>query len=131
MPTLQTVEGADLALEKAQNKQVGSRRIRIERAKVNRTLFFAKLNRMMTNLELRKVVEPYGEIESVSIQRDHLTNRSKGFGFVKFKYREDAMDAFAVRFSMCARVCVFLCTLFLLSSSPRTHVLHERQPETH
>jgi len=39
-------------------------------------------------------VEPYGSVESVTIIKNHQTQKSKGCGFVKFIYREDAMDAF-------------------------------------
>jgi hypothetical protein len=42
------------------------------------------------------MVEVFGPVENVTIIKNHQTNKSKGCGFVKFVYREDAMDAFAV-----------------------------------
>lgn len=70
------------------------RRLRVERAKVNRTLFLAKLSVLLTPPELRKIAEVYGEVESVTIIKHHPTNKSKGCGFVKYRYREDAAEAF-------------------------------------
>jgi RNA recognition motif-containing protein len=40
------------------------------------------------------MVEEYGPVESVTIIKNHQTNQSKGCGFVKFIYREDAIEAF-------------------------------------
>lgn len=70
------------------------RRLRIERAKVNRTLFVAKLSVTLLPAELRRMAEVFGEVESVTIIKHHVTNKSKGCGFIKYKYREDAADAF-------------------------------------
>lgn len=42
------------------------------------------------------MAEEYGEVESVSIIKNHHTNKSKGCGFIKFVHREDAQDAFVV-----------------------------------
>jgi len=47
--------------------------------------------------ELRNAAEEYGPVENVTIIKNHQTNKSKGCGFVKFVFREDAMDAFNVR----------------------------------
>ncbi|KAL6071263.1 Flowering time control protein FCA, variant 2 [Balamuthia mandrillaris] len=44
--------------------------------------------------KLREIVEPFGPIESVTIIKNHHTQKSKGCGFVKFEFREDAMEAF-------------------------------------
>jgi RNA recognition motif-containing protein len=44
--------------------------------------------------DLRIMVEEYGPVESVTIIKNHQTNQSKGCGFVKFIYREDAIEAF-------------------------------------
>jgi RNA recognition motif-containing protein len=75
--------------------QIDGRRLRVERAKVNRTLFLAKFSLSLTAPELRKTAEAYGTVESVTIIKHHPSNKSKGCGFVKYQYREDAADAFA------------------------------------
>lgn len=86
-------EDATNALQNS-TKPLDGRRLRIEKAKVNRTLFIAKLDRSLTNSQLREIAEEYGQVESVSIIKNHQTNKSKGCGFIKYVYREDAMDAF-------------------------------------
>jgi hypothetical protein len=45
----QKVEEADKAMSMAQTCTLDGRKLRIEKAKVNRTLFVAKLNHLMTN----------------------------------------------------------------------------------
>lgn len=49
---------------------------------------------------LREQAQKFGPVESVTIIKNHQTNKSKGCGFVKYCYREDAMDAFVVCASM-------------------------------
>lgn len=85
---------ADAALQAEELHQVDGRRLRVERAKVNRTLFVAKFSLALLPAELRKLAESFGEVESVTIIKHHVTNKSKGCGFIKYKYREDAADAF-------------------------------------
>lgn len=85
---------ADAALQAEELHQVDGRRLRVERAKVNRTLFVAKFSLSLLPAELRKLAESFGEVESVTIIKHHVTNKSKGCGFVKYRYREDAADAF-------------------------------------
>lgn len=86
------VDDANEALKS--NKLFDGKRLRVERAKVNRTLFIAKLSRNTTNSGLREQAQKFGPVESVTIIKNHQTNKSKGCGFVKYAYREDAMDAF-------------------------------------
>eukprot|EP01113_Clastostelium_recurvatum_P044055 TRINITY_DN7391_c0_g1_i5.p1 TRINITY_DN7391_c0_g1~~TRINITY_DN7391_c0_g1_i5.p1 ORF type:complete len:516 (-),score=22.36 TRINITY_DN7391_c0_g1_i5:71-1618(-) len=88
----QDIDAASEALRST--KLFDGRRIRMERAKVNRTLFLAKMNRSMTAQDIREALAPYGNIESVTIIKNHQTNRSKGCAFVKFQFREDALSAF-------------------------------------
>eukprot|EP00698_Gefionella_okellyi_P007458 TRINITY_DN1825_c0_g1_i1.p1 TRINITY_DN1825_c0_g1~~TRINITY_DN1825_c0_g1_i1.p1 ORF type:complete len:223 (+),score=16.90 TRINITY_DN1825_c0_g1_i1:711-1379(+) len=45
--------------------------------------------------ELQEVCAQYGTLESVSIIKNKETGLSKGCGFVKYEYREDALKAFA------------------------------------
>ena len=44
-------------------------------------------------LTLRKLFETVGEVQSCCVIRDVSTNKSRGFGFVKFKSTERAEDA--------------------------------------
>jgi RNA recognition motif-containing protein len=89
------VEQANEALIATHGQILDGRRLRVEKARVNRTLFIAKIDRGFTNTQVREVCEEFGPVESVTIIRNHFTNQSKGCGFVKYKYREDAMEAFA------------------------------------
>jgi RNA recognition motif-containing protein len=45
---------------------------------------------------LREAVECYGPVEIVTVIKNHQTQKSKGCGFVKFVFREDAMAAYLV-----------------------------------
>eukprot|EP01029_Cantina_marsupialis_P023768 TRINITY_DN598_c0_g1_i2.p1 TRINITY_DN598_c0_g1~~TRINITY_DN598_c0_g1_i2.p1 ORF type:complete len:144 (-),score=18.75 TRINITY_DN598_c0_g1_i2:101-496(-) len=42
---------------------------------------------------LREAFEKYGTIGDVFVPRDNYTMRNRGFGFVRFKNKEDAEDA--------------------------------------
>ncbi|KAJ4455630.1 putative RNA-binding protein msa1 [Paratrimastix pyriformis] len=89
--------GAEAALKDPESRivpELGSQRIRIEKARMHRTLFLAKLGRQVQAQELKAQLEQFGPVESVLILKDHKTNLSKGCGFVKFLYREDAVSAF-------------------------------------
>ena len=44
--------------------------------------------------QLRETAEAYGPVDNVALIKNHQTNKSKGCGFVKFVYREDATNAF-------------------------------------
>jgi len=47
----------------------------------------------MDSTLLSKIFSPYGEIVSCKVVKDHKTGLSKGYGFVKFKTKEQAMKA--------------------------------------
>ncbi|CAL4125421.1 unnamed protein product [Meganyctiphanes norvegica] len=49
-----------------------------------RKLFVAQLNFDTTEDKLREYFEKYGELEDVRINRDQMTGKSKGYGFVTF-----------------------------------------------
>jgi len=74
---------------------IDNRKVRVERAKVNRTLFVTRLSQQINEKQLREIAEEYGVVEEVTIIKNFLTNRSKGCGYIKYTYREDAADAFA------------------------------------
>lgn len=93
---LQNVENAKKALEDATDKILDSRHIRVEQARVNRTLFIAKFDKELTKEGFRDMVEVYGKADEVSLLHNFQTGKSRGCGFVKYKYREDAIRGFTV-----------------------------------
>ncbi|KAJ3195908.1 hypothetical protein HK101_010665, partial [Irineochytrium annulatum] len=90
----QSVDDAKRALVEAHNTVVDNRHIRVEQARVNRTLFIAKFPRIHTEATIREILERHGPVEDLTILQNYQTGRSKGCGFVKYAYREDAIRAF-------------------------------------
>lgn len=90
----QKPEEAQVALVEAPNTVIDNRHIRVEQAKVNRTLFIAKLPRAMQERELRKVCEKFGPVEDINLLKNYDSGKSKGCAFVKFAFREDAIRAY-------------------------------------
>ncbi|KAI8823269.1 hypothetical protein BJ741DRAFT_634443 [Chytriomyces cf. hyalinus JEL632] len=84
---------AQVALARAHNTLIHGRYIRVEQAKVNRTLFIAKVKGIPVE-ELKSRLEAFGPVEDINLLHNHHTNRSKGCGFVKFRLRDDAIKAF-------------------------------------
>ncbi|RIA85788.1 hypothetical protein C1645_741312 [Glomus cerebriforme] len=82
------------ALVEAHNTVIEGRHIRVEQARVNRTLFIGRLNRSMSEEDIRKLLEPYGATEDIHLLRTYSTGKSKGCAFVKFCYRDDAIRAY-------------------------------------
>ncbi|KAL2917132.1 hypothetical protein HK105_203196 [Polyrhizophydium stewartii] len=89
------VADAQRALVEANHTVVDGRHIRIEQAKVNRTLYVARCGDCVAEDEIRAVLETFGPIEEMSVLHDTETGLTKGCGFVKFCFREDAIAAFA------------------------------------
>lgn len=56
-------------------------------------LFIFHLPNSMTNLELEKLFQPYGDLISITIVADKVTGRSKGYGFVSYQDRASADKA--------------------------------------
>ncbi|CAM2007735.1 RNA recognition motif domain-containing protein [Acanthopleuribacter pedis] len=56
-------------------------------------LFVGNLSWNTGEVELREATEVYGNVEDVHIVTDRETGRSRGFGFVKFTERDQALDA--------------------------------------
>lgn len=75
---------------------MGKYQLRTERAKTQMTLFFAKMGCSVTLQQFREECEKVGKVEDASIMFDRETKRSKGCGFVKFVYRDDAVRCFNV-----------------------------------
>ena len=56
-------------------------------------LFVGGLSWGMTDADLLKAFEPFGEITEAKVITDRDTGRSRGFGFVTFSQDEDAKTA--------------------------------------
>jgi RNA recognition motif-containing protein len=56
-------------------------------------LFVGGLSWGITDAELQKAFEPFGEIKEAKVITDRDTGRSRGFGFVTFTRDEDAATA--------------------------------------
>ncbi|KAJ3253876.1 hypothetical protein HK103_007676 [Boothiomyces macroporosus] len=82
-------QDADRAFVEAAGTVLHGRKIRIEKAKVNRTIYASRI-KDMNEEQLRSVFEQFGEIEDLQVLRDYATGDSKGSVFVKYCYREDA-----------------------------------------
>ncbi|KAH6564580.1 hypothetical protein BASA62_007804 [Batrachochytrium salamandrivorans] len=91
------VEDAQRALVEANNTIIDGRHIRIEQAKVNRTLFVSKINSTLTESEVLEIAAQHGPIESLTVASSSTTNTetSGSTAHIKYRYREDAVDAFA------------------------------------
>lgn len=98
------VEEARRALKEAANTPVSGRPIRIEQARVNRTLFVAKYSRLMNDQRLRALFAQFGPLEGFTILQNYETGKPRDCGFVKYKYREDATRAFMQLRSMNLRI---------------------------
>ncbi|KAF0368603.1 RNA-binding domain-containing protein [Gigaspora margarita] len=90
----ESIEDAQRALTEAHNSIVDGRHIRVEKAKVNRTLLIGRFSRDMKEDDITKFLEPYGATEDIHILKDFRTGQSRGCAFVKFCYREDAISAY-------------------------------------
>lgn len=56
-------------------------------------LFVGSVARNMTEQDVRQIFEPYGKIEEVVVLKDPGTKQSRGCAFVKFAYKEQALQA--------------------------------------
>lgn len=56
-------------------------------------IYVGSLSYDVTEEELKKVFEAYGEVESVKVIKDYYTGKSKGFGFVEMPERASAESA--------------------------------------
>ncbi|KAF9335476.1 hypothetical protein BG006_011405 [Podila minutissima] len=92
------VPHAQRAMAEAQNSVVDGRHIRIEQARVHRTLYILRIARSTSQEEISDVLKEYGPLEEVSIYYDPGPPRSRRYAFARFAYREDAIRAY-----MCLR----------------------------
>jgi len=56
-------------------------------------IYVGNLSYDMTEENLRKAFETFGEVNTASIIKDQYTGQSKGFGFVEMADRSKAMEA--------------------------------------
>jgi cold-inducible RNA-binding protein len=56
-------------------------------------IYVGNLSFEVTEEDLQKAFEGFGQIESVKIIKDNYTGRSKGFGFVEMSNNADAQSA--------------------------------------
>jgi len=56
-------------------------------------IYISNLSYRLKDEDLRSVFEEYGEVSSAKIIMDHMTGRSKGFGFVEMPDSEAAAKA--------------------------------------
>ncbi|KNE70459.1 hypothetical protein AMAG_14586 [Allomyces macrogynus ATCC 38327] len=90
----ENVDDARAALDESHDTIIDGRHIRVEQARVNRTLFLAKLPKTLSDDALQKYLERWGRVEDVTLLTNQTTGKSKGCGFAKFRYREDAIRAY-------------------------------------
>jgi RNA recognition motif-containing protein len=56
-------------------------------------LYVGNLSREVTEDELRKAFEAFGQVTSVNIIKDRYSNESRGFGFVEMATKSEAQAA--------------------------------------
>ncbi|ORZ37192.1 hypothetical protein BCR44DRAFT_1041446 [Catenaria anguillulae PL171] len=88
------VADAQRAIEESHDTVVDGRHVRVEAARVNRTLFLSKLPKTMSDDILHQFMSKWGKVEDVTLVMNQLTGRPKGCAFAKFRYREDAIRAY-------------------------------------
>jgi RNA recognition motif-containing protein len=58
-------------------------------------MYVSNLGFHVTEDDLRKLFEPFGQVESAKVIADRETGRSRGFGFVKMDVDDEANKAMA------------------------------------
>ena len=56
-------------------------------------IYVGNLSYDVTDDDLRKAFEKFGQVESVTAIKDNYTGKSKGFGFVEMPTHDEAMAA--------------------------------------
>lgn len=86
---------AKSALIQGHQRILDGRPVRVEQARVNRTLFVTRYDRNMSEHQLRAELETFGHIEELKFLRNAVTGKSKGCAFIRYHFREDAIKAFS------------------------------------
>lgn len=58
-----------------------------------RTIYVGNLPDEITTNDLYAFFNTFGEIKSISIPKDHVTDKFRGFAFIEFDEKEDAFAA--------------------------------------
>ncbi len=56
-------------------------------------VFVGNVGVQITEVDLRSMFQPYGEISGVNIVTDRVTGQPRGFAFVEMMHQEDAAKA--------------------------------------
>ncbi|EMR08203.1 hypothetical protein PNEG_03373 [Pneumocystis murina B123] len=91
-------EDAKRALREAHNTVIDGRHIRVEKARVNRTLYISRIGQSLEEQDVKNLLEPYGEIEDIVIpssSNQMLRNDMGKCCFARFAFRDDAIQAFS------------------------------------
>ncbi|KAG5437670.1 hypothetical protein PCANB_000707 [Pneumocystis canis] len=107
-------DDAKRALREAHNTVIDGRHIRVEKARVNRTLYISRIGQPLEEQvlfpfpllyhsshmlkDVKNLLEPYGEIEDIVIpsSSNHMFRNNIGkCCFVRFAFRDDAIQAFS------------------------------------
>ncbi|KAG5513333.1 hypothetical protein PMAC_001396 [Pneumocystis sp. 'macacae'] len=91
-------DDAKRALREAHNTVIDGRHIRVEKARVNRTLYISRIGQPLEEQDVRNLLEPYGEIEDIVIpsNSNHMLRNNTGkCCFARFAFRDDAIQAFS------------------------------------
>lgn len=86
------LKDADLAISQTNKHTLDGSVLSIHRAKVNTTVFVNRVPKSMSCAKLRAAAEEFGPVVSVRIVFKE-PQTSRGSGFIKYTYREDAKDA--------------------------------------
>jgi RNA recognition motif-containing protein len=60
---------------------------------MGRKLYVGNLSYNVGETELQELFSTIGDVENVTIMRDHATGQARGFGFVEMRSEEDAQRA--------------------------------------
>ncbi|KAG4305968.1 hypothetical protein PORY_000878 [Pneumocystis oryctolagi] len=91
-------DDAKRALREAHNTVIDGRHIRVEKARVNRTLYISRIGHPLEEHDVRSLLEPYGEIEDIVIpssSNNAFRNNAGKCCFARFAFRDDAIQAFS------------------------------------
>lgn len=82
----------DRGLVRARNSRYVVKNCDLLTARPQCSLFVGRLGQAIDEKRLKRFFERFGSLESVRIVRDLVTGFSRGYGFVSFKHRHDAVS---------------------------------------
>ncbi|KAI9298512.1 hypothetical protein K502DRAFT_345950 [Neoconidiobolus thromboides FSU 785] len=87
------LDASKRALKESPNTIIDGRQIRVEKARVNRTLFISNIGSIKEKF-LKEGLSSHGPIESLKMIRSKTIDAYNGSCFVKYRFREDAIAAY-------------------------------------